>query len=101
MVARIYSPPRNAMQSGKGKTGLWYLEYVAEAPKTRDPLMGWTSTADPNQQVRLRFNSQEQAIEYATRNGLAYQLVVDPPVRMHKKSYSDNFRWGRTENWTH
>ena len=101
MVARIYSPPRNAMQSGKGKVGFWYLDYTPQSRKTRDPLMGWTSSDDMNQQVRLRFNSKEEAIEYAQREGIAYQVIVDPPVRLVKKAYSDNFRWGRTENWTH
>ena len=26
-LARIYSPPRSAMQSGKGRTGGWVLEF--------------------------------------------------------------------------
>ena len=101
MLARIFTPPRNAMQSGKGKTGYWYLEHVPEAPKAREPLMGWTSSSDTRQQVRLRFDSKEQAIAYAEKQGLAYQVMPEPAVRAQKKSYSDNFRWGRTENWTH
>jgi hypothetical protein len=101
MLARIFSPPRNAMQSGKGKVGLWFLEYVPETPRSRDPLMGWTSSADMNQQVRLRFESREQAIAYAEKQGIAYQVMPEPVARSHKKSYSENFRWGRTENWTH
>jgi hypothetical protein len=28
-------------------------------------------------------------------------VAKEPPERMNKKSYSDNFKWGRTENWTH
>jgi ETC complex I subunit conserved region len=100
MTARIYRPSRSAMQSGKGKSGDWLLQFEA-APKSADPLMGWTSTADTQQQVSLRFETREEAIAYATREGIPYVIAVEPPVRLHKKSYSDNFRWGRSENWTH
>ncbi len=101
MVARIYKPSRNAMQSGKGQSDRWLLEYESEAPRTQDPLMGWTSSNDTRQQLKLEFTTKDLAIAYAQRKGLAYVVAVEPPVRTHKKSYSDNFKWGRTENWTH
>jgi hypothetical protein len=101
MAARIYRPARNAMQSGKGKTGAWILEFEALAPRGREPLMGWTSSADMRQQLRLQFDTKEQAVAYAEREGLAYTVAPEAPVRMHKKSYSENFRWGRLDNWTH
>jgi len=101
MVARIYKPSRSAMQSGKGKSENWLLEFESDAPRTTDPLMGWTSSADTRQQLRLSFETKELAIAYATKNGLAYVVAPEAPVRMHKKSYSDNFKWGRSDNWTH
>ncbi len=101
MAARIYRPARNAMQSGKGKTGAWILEFEAEAARGREPLMGWTSSGDMRQQVKLRFDTKEQAIAYAGREGLAYSVAPEAPVRLHRKSYSENFRWGRLDNWTH
>ena len=72
MTAKIYRPARNAMQSGKGKSDLWLLEYEPELRQTADPLMGWTSSADMKQQLRLTFETKEQAIDYAVRNGIAY-----------------------------
>ena len=102
MPVRIYKPARNAMQSGKGKSDYWVLEHVAEAPRSRDPLMGWTSSADTRQQVKLTFDSREEAVAYAEREGLAYQVMPETPAgRLVKKSYSDNFKWGRSTNWTH
>jgi hypothetical protein len=89
------------MQSGKGKQDFWYLEFDAEAPPAADPLMGWTSSADTKQQVRLKFDSCEKAVAYAEREGLAYTVAKAPPVRLQKKSYSDNFKFGRIQNWTH
>ena len=101
MPVKIYKPARNAMQSGKGKQQSWVLEHEAEAPASRDPLMGWTSSGDTRQQLKLFFETKEEAIAYATRQGLAYSIAPEAPVRITKKSYSDNFKFGRTDNWTH
>jgi hypothetical protein len=102
MAVRIYKPARNAMQSGKGKSVFWVLEHIADAPRERDPLMGWTSSGDTRQQVKLRFDTKEEAIAYAEREGLAYQVMPEAPAgRPIKKSYSDNFKFGRSDNWTH
>jgi hypothetical protein len=101
MSARIYKPARNAMQSGKGKSDFWILEHEQQTPRVADPLMGWTSTEDTVTQVKLTFESREEAEAYAKRKGLAYVVQAETPVRLQKKSYSDNFKFGRTENWTH
>jgi hypothetical protein len=99
--ARIYKPARTAMQSGKGNARSWVLDYEPAMRRTTDPLMGWTSSGDMNQQLTLRFDTKEEAIAYAERNGIAYRLFDPPPERLLKKSYSENFKWGRTDNWTH
>jgi hypothetical protein len=101
MPVRIYRPARNAMQSGKGKSAAWVVEFEAEAPRAAEPLMGWTSSGDTRQQVHLTFGTREEAIAYAEREGLAYWVAPEPPARAQRKSYSDNFRWGRPDNWTH
>lgn len=100
MTARIYKPTRNAMQSGKANTKAWLLEFVRETRQSIEPLMGWTS-GDTSSQVRLRFDTQEEAEDYARRNGIAYTVAPVAPARTQKKSYSDNFKFGRSENWTH
>ena len=71
MVARIYKPARTAMQSGTAKTKDWVLDYEPEAPPEVEPLMGWTSSADMKQELRLRFHTKEEAIAYCERNGAA------------------------------
>ncbi|MFN3294897.1 MAG: ETC complex I subunit, partial [Gemmobacter sp.] len=63
MRARIYQPARNAMQSGTAKTRDWVLEFAPADAREIDPLMGWTSSADTQRQVRLRFPSQEAALD--------------------------------------
>ncbi len=89
------------MQSGKARTKRWVLDYEPETPREVEPLMGWTSSGDMNSQVRLSFDSKEDAIAYAKRNGIAYQVVEpkDRPVR--PKAYADNFKYGRIGQWTH
>ena len=101
MPARIYKPSRSAMQSGKGKSQEWVFEFEQATERVADPLMGWTSSDDTSTQVKLKFDSLEEAEAYAKRKGIAYTVQAEAPVKIQKKSYSDNFKFGRTENWTH
>lgn len=99
--ARIYSPARTAMQSGKAKTGHWVLEFDREQPRRIEPLMGYTSSADMRQQVRLRFDNQDAAVAYAQKNGIAYRIEEPQQPKRRKQAYSDNFRYDRRTPWTH
>jgi len=101
MRARIYKPARNAMQSGNARTKLWLLEYEPERPKTPDPLMGWTSSNDMRQQVALEFDTSEEAVAYAERHGIPYQVFEPHNPRTRPKAYSDNFRFDRKQPWSH
>lgn len=101
MVARIYKPAKTAMQSGQARTKEWVLNYEPAVPREIDPLMGWTSTKDATSQVNLEFDTREEAMAYAERNGIAYR-VIDPNARkVVRKSYADNFKFGRIGSWTH
>ncbi len=100
MTARIYRPARTAMQSGQAKDK-WLLEFEPERPRQIEPLMGWTSSTDMRSQIKLRFDSREEAIAYAQRNGIVYR-VEEPKVAARKiVSYSDNFRTNRAVPWSH
>lgn len=101
MIARIYRPTRNAMQSGQARTKDWVLEYEAEKPRTVEPLMGYTSTTDMLQQIRLSFETKEEAVAYAARNGIPARVVEPKEKTTKRMSYSDNFKFGRAETWTH
>ena len=101
MTARIYKPARTAMQSGQANTKSWVLDFEPETPRQVEPLMGWTSSADMRQQVRLRFQSKEEAIAYCERRGIPYQVTEDKPVARWAISYADNFAFHRRDAWTH
>ncbi|MBI1383760.1 MAG: ETC complex I subunit [Rhizobiales bacterium] len=101
MTARIFKPAKTAMQSGMAKTRQWVLEYEPEAPRSIDPLMGWTGSSDMKGQVRLTFETREEAIAYAERNGLSFRVIEPKSRRPLAKSYSDNFKFGRIGRWSH
>lgn len=101
MVARIYRPAKTAMQSGQAKAKQWCLDFEAEQPRSTEPLMGWTSSADMKSQIRLFFETKEDAIAYCEKEGIAYR-VIEPQLKTTKvMSYSDNFKYGRIGTWTH
>ncbi len=101
MAARIYSPAKTAMQSGKGKTGYWIVEFEPEEAKVIDPLTGYTGSGDMKSQLRLRFDSREDAVAYAERHGLAYRVETANEPRRRPMAYSDNFKFDRIGTWTH
>ena len=101
MRARIYKPARTAMQSGKALTRRWLLEFEPESPREIDPLMGWTSSSDMRSQVFLEFDSKEEAIAYAEKHEIPYQVFEPAATAVRARSYSDNFRYDRKVPWTH
>ncbi len=101
MTARIYKPAKTAMQSGLARTKEWVLEHEPQAAREIDPLMGWTSSRDTQAQVKLAFETRDEAIAYAQRNGIPFTLE-DPQARKTvRKAYADNFKFGRLGAWTH
>ena len=93
--ARILRPAKTAMQSGNALTRKWVLEYEPASKREPDPLMGWTSALDTLNQVRLRFDTLEEAVTFAQSKGLDY-TIIEPHARSPKaKSYADNFRYDR------
>jgi len=102
MTARIFRPASSVTQSAPGEKS-WVLAYDRETPREIEPLMGWTSSSDMKTQIKLRFDTKEEAIEYAKRNGIAYRLDEPRPDNAARRffSYSDNFKTTRIGQWTH
>jgi hypothetical protein len=101
MSARIFSPAKTAMQSGKAKTGHWVLEFDPEMRKKIDPLMGYTTSGDMRSQIRLSFDTREEAVAYAEKEGLAYRVEEPKETKRRQISYAENFRYDRKTPWTH
>jgi hypothetical protein len=96
--ARILRPAKTAMQSGTAATRKWILEYEQATKREPDPLMGWSSARDTLNQVRLRFDSLEEAIAFADKKKLDY-TIIEPHVPTPKaKAYADNFKYDRVRS---
>ena len=101
MTIKIYKPSKTAMQSGIGNTKKWLAEYISDEDNVKDSLMGWNSSFDTQSQIRVFFETREQAIALVKKN--KYQFFVEEPKikKIKPKSYASNFDINRKEPWTH
>ncbi len=101
MLARIYQPAKTAMQSGRAMTRQWVLDYEPGEAKRHDALMGWTGSGDMLGQVRLTFATREEAVAYAQRHDIPYQVQEAGQCQVRPKAYADNFATARRQPWSH
>ena len=78
------------MQSGLGKIDKWILEFETK-DNSVNPLMGWESSSDTLNELRLEFSTKELAINYAKKMKIDYEIVEPKKRKTVKKSYADNF----------
>ena len=88
--AKIYKPTKSAMQSGRGNTKKWLLEFDT-LDNGINPLTGWDTSKDTMSEIKLEFSTKEQAVNYAKKNNLNYYIVEPQNRKIIKKSYTDNF----------
>ncbi|PNH10704.1 NADH dehydrogenase [ubiquinone] iron-sulfur protein 4, mitochondrial [Tetrabaena socialis] len=102
--ARIYSPARTASQSGLARTIVyasstptWKIEFDTLS-KWENPLMGWTSTADPLENVgrtSLAFYTKEEAQRFCDKHGWTWEVEDPNPRRQARQKryaqYGDNY----------
>ncbi|QDZ21591.1 NADH dehydrogenase [Chloropicon primus] len=106
----IYTPARSASQQGMGNTifakgnSMWRIEFETEG-KWENPLMGWTSTADPREnlgRMTLAFDSKESAMRFADSKGWEYTVrepQLSPRLRSKRfNGYAENFSSARAGN---
>ncbi len=89
------------MQSGEARTKLWRLDFDQASRREIEPLMGWTSSGDMRQQLRLAFDTLEEALAYAQREGIAYRVEAPQEAKRRTIAYADNFKFNRVGPWTH
>jgi len=92
--------PMKTIQQGRKFAEQYQITWkVEDNTRWTNPLMGWTSGSDPMQQVVLYFNSQEDAVGFAQRNGWEYELEAPnslSTVPYDRNEYQDNFLDKRT-----
>lgn len=94
---KIYQPAKTAVQSGRGKSNQWKIEFNPATKRSPEALMGWQSSQDTLNQVKLSFQTKEQAIEFARKKNWTYEVDL-PKTRIVKpRNYSDNFIYRGSE----
>ena len=101
MLARIFRPAKSSMSSGRARSRDWVLEFEPASARHPDPLMGWSASGDMNGQVRMSFESEDEAVAYCRRHGIDFQVAPYKPRHHVIKAYADNFAANRREPWTH
>ncbi|KAJ8263056.1 hypothetical protein COCON_G00155130 [Conger conger] len=91
---RISVPARTAMQSGVNNTRKWKMDFDTRE-RWENPLMGWSSTADPLSNMVLTFTTKEDAIAFAEKNGWSYDVQEKRTSKPRVKSYGANFSWDK------
>lgn len=92
ITAKIFKPVKTATQSGRAKTKKWVLEYELETRRQPEALMGWVSSGDTLNQVKIGFDTQEEAIAFADKKGWDYSVVEPQSRRLKPRTYLDNFK---------
>ena len=86
------------MQSGRGNTGEWVLDYELATPRRPEPLMGWVSANDTLNQMCIKFMTKEAAIAFAEKEGLEYSVSDAHARKVKPQSYIDNFKYQPAED---
>lgn len=56
-------------------------------------MMGWSSSADTVQALQIKFNTKEEAVKFAERQGYSYWVEDPRPEKITPKLYADNFKY--------
>ncbi len=91
----------STMTTGDLQNYQWQLTWK-HANRWTNPLMGWSSSADPQAQVKLNFDSKEDAIHFAKKNGWKFETraphaLANENVEAGRNNYTHNFLTRRVE----
>ena len=92
MIAKIYKPSKTAMQSGRSKYNKWVLKFLDQKNQLKDTMMGWNGGSSTVSQIELKFSSKEEAVSYAKKNSIDYEILETSERKVINKSYADNFK---------
>ena len=92
MKAKIYKPSKTAMQSGRSKYSKWVLKFSDKKNQLKDTMMGWNGGSSTVSQIELKFSSKDEAVNYAKKNSIDYEVLETSERKVITKSYADNFK---------
>jgi NADH dehydrogenase (ubiquinone) Fe-S protein 4 len=89
----IYKPAKTATQSGNWHSHQWRMDWdvLNKGHRWENPLMGWQSSADAMQGTHLNFQSKEDAIRFASKQGYEYFVQEPNERKFAPKAYATQF----------
>ena len=90
----IYKNKKSPTQSGRLHKEFWFLEKINNKGFKTDLLTGWKTT-ETNLIKKMRFSNKEEAVSYAKKNNLDYEILTEVNKEIGNKSYADNFKFKR------
>ncbi len=91
MQVRIYIPTKSSTQSGDG-LHFWLMEFVEQpGSKFKETLMGRTSSSDTSNEIKIKFPTLAEAIEFAKKKNYNFEVINPKRRRLIKKTYASNF----------
>ena len=92
MQAIIFKPVKSSMQSGNHQRKDWMIKFQHDGSRAIEPVMGWTSSCNTMQEVQLTFNNKEEAIAFAEKNDISYEVIGAHEKKQVIRPYADNFK---------
>ena len=68
------------------------LEYDLTTKRGPEDVMGWIASEDTLNQVRISFDTPEDAISYADKMGWSYTIGTKHVRKIKGRTYLDNFK---------
>ncbi len=93
--AILYKPCKNVMQSGLGNTKEWIISFSSYTDEQKSIIMGWISSLDTEEQLKISFPSKELALSFAESHNVEIDEIIEQTPKRAKKSYPYNFTKNR------
>ncbi|PHH78148.1 hypothetical protein CDD80_7322 [Ophiocordyceps camponoti-rufipedis] len=92
-TVRIYKETKPATQSGDFRGHHWRMDWdiLAVGHRWENELMGWQSSGDFMQGTHLNFETKEDAISFADKQGYEYFVQEPNSRKFTPKAYANNF----------
>ena len=73
------------------------MEFENKSSTEVDPLTGWKNNNNLLENCRLKFLSLKEAVSYAEKNNLKFEILQEKEYKENIKTYADNFKFKRVK----
>jgi len=91
MKAVILQPSKCLTQSGRALKKYLLIAVDAKDKRYHELNNNWTGCSDPNAQIKMQFDTLEDAVNFAKQNNIEYEYIKANLPKPPKKSYASNF----------